>query len=283
MAALRREPTPSFNPRPRAATSRVHDDAVKLPAFGFVCVHERPLPAGIACEAEWMADAAHGERAVAHLWQGTPGWVVPRRTTSLPAWAEVAARHGSALQVRRSGGGLVPQGPGIWNLSLAWPAADAAPADMHALYAALCTALAAAFARLGVSATPQPVQGSFCDGRWNLAVHGRKLVGTAQAWRRFGAVQVVLAHALINVGADPAALTASANGLEAELGQGRPYRADALTSLTHEAADIIGLEARTLEVLAEQFARVVPPRAAHQSKESDDGDARIRNGAPRPG
>lgn len=236
-----------------------------------------------------MADAAHGERAVAHLWQGTPGWVVPRRCTALPGWAAVAARHGSALQVRRSGGALVPQGPGIWNLSLAWPAADATPADMHAVYAALCDALVAAFARLDVMATPQPVQGSFCDGRWNLAVRGRKLAGTAQAWRRFGARQVVLAHALIVVSADPAALTASANALEAELGHGTPYRADALTSLaretqaSHVAHDIIALEARTLEVLAEQFARVVPPHPIKQIKEEDDGDARIRDGAARPG
>jgi lipoate-protein ligase A len=253
---------------------------VNLPAFGFVCVHERPLADGMACETEWMAEAARGERAVARLWQGTPGWVVPRRTTALPAWGLVAARHGPALQVRGSGGGLVPQGPGIWNLSLAWPAGAATPADMHAIYAALCDGLAAAFARLGVSATPQAVEGSFCDGRWNLAVHGRKLVGTAQAWRRFGATQVVLAHALLIVGADPAELTERANALEAELGQGRPYRADALTSLAREAPQTADLEARTLEVLAEQFARVVPPR---QHQERDDGPARILDGPARSG
>lgn len=258
----------------------MHDGAVNLPPFGFVCIHARPLADGIANEAEWMAGAAHGERAVAHLWQGTPGWVVPRRTTALPAWSAVQARHGAALQVRRSGGGLVPQGPGIWNLSLAWPAGEAAPADMHAIYAALCDALAAAFARLGVTATPQAVQGSFCDGRWNLAVHGRKLVGTAQAWRRFGARQMVLAHALIIVGADPAALSARANALEADLGQGRPYRADALTSLAREAPDATDLEARTLGVLAEQFARVVPPRI---TGEKQDGAARILDGPAGPG
>ncbi len=254
---------------------------MKLPPFGFVCVHRRPLADGMACEAEWMAQAAHGEHAVAHLWQGAPGWVVPRRTTALPGWAEVAARHGAALQVRRSGGGLVPQGPGIWNLSLAWPAGDATPADMHPIYAAFCEALAAAFARLGVVATPQAVQGSFCDGRWNLAVNGRKLVGTAQAWRRFGARQVVLAHALVIVRADPVGLTARANALEAELGQGMPYRADALTSLAREAPQVAGLEARTLGVLAEQFARVVPPRIAKEEKE--DGPARVLDGPARPG
>jgi lipoate-protein ligase A len=253
---------------------------VSLPPFGFVCVHERPLADGMAGEAEWMAEAARGDRAVAHLWQGTPGWVVPRRTTALPAWPEVAARHGAALQVRRSGGGLVPQGPGLWNLSLAWPAGAATPADMHAIYAALCGALAAAFARVGVSAEPGAVQGSFCDGRWNLAVNGRKLVGTAQAWRRFGACQVVLAHALVIVGADPAVLTESANALEAELGQGTPYRAEALTSLAREAPQVTQLEARTLQVLAEQFARVVP-RQIH--KEAEDGPAGILDGPARPG
>lgn len=251
----------------------MHHRAVGLPPFGFVCVHERPLADGIACEAGWMADAAQRDRALAHLWQGAPGWVVPRRITTLPGWAEAAARHGGALQVRASGGGLVPQGPGIWNLSLAWPAGAAAPADMHAIYAAFCDALAAAFARLGVIATAQAVQGSFCDGRWNLAVHGRKLVGTAQAWKRLAGRQVVLAHALVIVGADPAVLTDSANALEAELGQGRPYRADALTSLAREAPTIPDLEARTLQVLAEQFARVVPPRRVDPAASGDSNTA----------
>ena len=227
-----------------------------------------------------MAEAAQQGRAVAHLWQGAPGWVVPRRVTSLPAWAQVAARHGATLQVRCSGGGLVPQGPGLWNLSLAWPAGNALPVGMHALYAALCAALAAAFARLGVVAAPQPVSGSFCDGRWNLAVNGRKLAGTAQAWQRVGGRQVVLAHALIIVTADPAALAASANTIEAELGQGMPYRADALTSLAREAPRLPELEARTLELLAEQFARVVPPRAR---TETDDGSARVLDGPARAG
>jgi lipoate-protein ligase A len=242
-----------------------------LPAFGFVRVHEQPLPDGIGQEADWMALAAAGGCAVAHLWQGTPGWVVPRRTTALPEWPAVLARHGAALQVRPSGGGLVPQGPGLWNLSLAWPAGEATPADMHRIYAALCQALAAAFARLGVAATPQAVSGSFCDGRWNLAVRGRKMAGTAQAWRRFGGRQMVLAHAVIVVDADPVELTERANRLEAELGQGRPYHDSALTSLAREAPELAGLEARTLELLAEQFARVVPPRI--RIEENDDGPA----------
>ena len=75
------------------------------------------------------------------------------------------------------------------------------------------------------------MEGSFCDGRFNLAVAGRKLAGTAQSWRRVAGVPVVLAHAVIVVDADPQALTEAANAFERDLGSGRRYRAEALTSV----------------------------------------------------
>lgn len=267
-------------------------EGATLPPFGFVTVHREPLAGGIGHEAAWLATAAALGRASAHLWCAPTGLVVPRRYTSLPGWpaalAEAAdGRHGE-LQVRSSGGGLVPQGPGVWNLSLAWPAPSATPSGTDAVYQGLCDALAGAFARLGLACAAQPVEGSFCDGRYNLAVHGAKLVGTAQAWRRVAGVPMVLAHAVIVVRADPAELTARANAFEAALGSGTRYRAEAITSVALAAAatpargpespaagrGIIGhdhgtehglpsgreIEARTLTVLAEQFARVVPPR-----------------------
>jgi lipoate-protein ligase A len=233
---------------------------VGLPIFGFVTVHLEPLADGVACEAGWMAGCAASGRAVAHLWRAPPGLVVPRRYTTLPGWPALGADWAARLQVRASGGGVVPQGPGVWNLSLLWPAPAAAPVETGAVYGALCCELAAAFARLGIAATPQPVQGSFCDGRYNLAVGGRKLVGTAQAWKRAGGRPVVLAHAVLAVTADPDALAAQANALEAALGTANRYRADALTTVAQAAPDPTDIEARTLAVLAEQFARVVPPR-----------------------
>lgn len=231
-----------------------------LPVFGFVCVHRQPLAGGIAHEAEWLARGAATGRAAAHLWQAPLGLVVPRRYTALPGWP---APCDGELQVRHSGGGLVPQGPGVWNLSLLWPAPGAAPSGTDAIYQALCGSLSVAFARLGVAATAQAVDGSFCDGRFNLAVRGRKLVGTAQAWRRVDGRPMVLAHAVIVVSADPVALTARANAFETALGSATRYRADALTSVAAEAADPADIEARTVTVLAEQFARVVPPREHH--------------------
>ena len=236
---------------------------MNLPAFGFVSVHQRPLRDGVYNESAWMSGcAAHG-RALAHLWQAPRGLVVPRRYTLLSGWASAcqAGDHGE-LQVRASGGGLVPQGPGVWNLSLVWPAPSAQPSEIDAVYRSLCDALAAAFARLGLQATPQPVAGSFCDGRYNLAVGGRKFVGTAQAWRRVAGVPLVLAHAVVVVSADPAGLTARANAFERALGTDTVYRSQALTSVA-QATDDPFIEARTLSVLAEQFARVVAPREHH--------------------
>ncbi|MFO1327647.1 MAG: lipoate--protein ligase [Rubrivivax sp.] len=243
-----------------------------LPPFGFVTVHRDALAAGIAQEAEWMAGCARSGRAAAHLWRAPVGLVVPRRITTLPGWSAAAADavHGE-VQVRASGGGLVPQGPGVWNLSLLWPTPSAVPSGTDAIYRALCDALAGAFARLDITASPQPVEGSFCDGRYNLAVRGRKLVGTAQAWRRVHGVPLVLAHAVVVVGADPVELTARANAFEVALGSGTRYRADALTSVAREAGHAFD-EGRTLAVLAESFARVVPPRE-HPPEHTSHGPA----------
>jgi lipoate-protein ligase A len=208
-----------------------------------------------------MERCATRKRAAAHLWHAPVGLVVPRRYTRLPGWASLHDVWRGDVQERASGGGLVPQGPGLWNLSLVWPAPSALPVDIGGIYTALCGELAAAFARLGLAATPQEVHGSFCDGRYNLAVNGRKLVGTAQAWKRYAGQPVVMAHAVIVVDANPVELTARCNAFEAALGTPTRYTAEALTSVAIEAADP-HVEQRALMAIASQFAHIVPPRVA---------------------
>ncbi|MDH5540882.1 MAG: lipoate--protein ligase [Rhizobacter sp.] len=240
-----------------------------LPTFGFVSLHRRPLADGPADEAEWMASAAAGDRAAAHLWRGEPGLLVPRSCTALPGWP--AAQRSHRVLVRASGGGVVPQGPGLLNLSLVWCAegsTGSVPTGTDAVYRALCDEIGGALSRLGIEAAPQAVDGSFCDGRFNLAVDGRKLAGAAQSWRRIAGVPVVLAHAVIVVDADPLALTDTVNAFERDLGSGRRYRADALTSVAlawqhaQGSAPPKDLEARLTTELAERLARVLAPREA---------------------
>jgi hypothetical protein len=84
---------------------------------------------------------------------------------------------------------------------------------------------------------------------------------------------------LIVVSADPASLTEAANRFEAMAGSERRYRADALTSVAqawcaaHEAdAAPHDIGARLATLVAEQFARLLPPRGSFR-KENRDGVA----------
>lgn len=212
--------------------------AMPLPRFATLSHHADPLPDGIAAERGWAQAVAEGAPPQAHLWQGVPGWAVPASYARAPGWAAWQARcaaAGTPVHVRASGGGLVPQGPGLWNLSLLWRGDKDAPVQSDAVYRALCALLARTLAALGAQASAQAVDGAFCDGRYNLASAGRKLVGTAQAWRRVDGVPVVLAHAVIVLDADPVQLTAATNAFEEGLGQPRRYCVEALTSVAAEA------------------------------------------------
>lgn len=186
---------------------------------------------------QWL-DAALEGQAIAALWTGQPGLVAPlsyRRHAQLEAACAASKARGWPVRLRRSGGGVVPQGPGILNVTLAYPCAGAAGDMAEQVYAHLCQLLTQALARLGIAAFARSVQGSFCDGRFNLAVSHqgstRKIAGTAQYWRRASGRQAVLAHALLLVDADPVHLSAQANQFEDALASGRHYEANAMTSV----------------------------------------------------
>jgi lipoate-protein ligase A len=204
------------------------------PVFGFVSILHDPLQDGIAQEHAWALRCAESGRALAELWASQPMLVVPRsyeRAAGFEAACIASAAAGWPVRVRASGGGVVPQGPGVWNLSLLWPTASSAPAEPESVYRWLCTELAGAFATLAIGIAPQAVDGSFCDGRFNLAYGGAKLIGTAQSWRRIGKAHVVLAHAVMLINADTIALTDRCNTFERALGRPQRYRADAVTTV----------------------------------------------------
>ncbi|MYN11611.1 lipoate--protein ligase family protein [Pusillimonas sp. TS35] len=187
--------------------------------------------------------AAHGPCAA--VWEAPQGLVVPRTYRRFEAFNTAcahAAARGWPVTVRLSGGGIVPQGPGVINVSLAY-AVPGKPLD-HSDYAylLLCEIIRKALLPFGIDSHPAAVTGSFCDGRFNLAVGNnddalRKVAGTAQLWRRLPGPpprQVVLVHALVLADVDIAGVTSLANDFEAELGSERryePVRAASLLSL----------------------------------------------------
>lgn len=188
-----------------------------------------------------IGPAARGQ-PTACVWEAQQGLVVPRtyrRHAGFDAVCERFAQSGWPVSVRMSGGGVVPQGPGILNLSLAY-ACDAPPLrHSDAAYALLCDMLRKALLAWGIESRAQAVEGSFCDGRYNLACGladaPRKVAGTAQLWRRVREPgvdsQVVLVHALILAAVDTGALTRHANQLERALGTGRRYAPQRVASL----------------------------------------------------
>lgn len=213
----------------------------------FVFVDPAPDAADpMRAEQDLLALAAHGQ-PVAHLREMSRSLVVPRsyqRHAGMEAAREAFARQGSPVWYRLSGGGLVPQGPGLLDLSLAFPVRGTMSALSEAVYLHLCGILRAALAVVGVDAHWQAVEGSFCDGRFNLAwgpaERARKIAGTAQYWRRVGRggeldngeegrgaqpLHVVLSHAVLLVSADTHEINARANAFEAAIGSGREYDA----------------------------------------------------------
>ena len=188
-------------------------------------------------ELDWLEEVEKGcSRAV--LWQSQQCLVVPmsyRRFKNFDSICAQFAQQGWPVRMRRSGGGLVPQGPGVLNLTLAYPVIAGPGVLVEQVYSHLCSVLVRALEQLQINATAQEVVGSFCDGRFNLAVQGadgvQKIAGTAQYWRHFAGRHAVLAHALLLVDADTKALTQQCNEFEMALGSGRHYLLDSVTNV----------------------------------------------------
>ncbi|CRX29231.1 Lipoate-protein ligase A [Pseudomonas aeruginosa] len=94
----------------------------------------------------------------------------------------------------------MPQSPGVLNIALSYALGpgDNEQTRIETAYLRLCQPICDWLRERGLDAGVGAVAGSFCDGRYNVTLDGRKLAGTAQRWRRNGAGRpVVLAHAAL--------------------------------------------------------------------------------------
>lgn len=228
-----------------------------------------------------LLDHAAQGRQVAQLWEAPLSLVVPRtylRHAALEAARADFAQQGCPVFLRMSGGGLVPQGPGILNLSLAYAVAQPPGALSDAVYLHLCQVIGEALQTLGVDTHWQAVAGSFCDGRYNLAwgppEAARKIAGTAQYWRRAPAAMqsadgqrhLVLAHAVLLVSADPVQINARANAFEAAIDSERRYDAgkvvsirEALQARGRAVDDDAALMTQVSDALRRSVSQTLPP------------------------
>ena len=199
-------------------------------------------PLGLAAEIAMLGDVASGNApASAFVWQVKDPWLVlPDRFARSDAFemaSSACARAGWPVTTRKTGGGITPQGPGVLDVAIAFQVEKAQSRTVRDSYAAICDPLVEAFAALGVNSTAEPVEGSFCDGDYNLAVGGRKIVGTAQRWRR----NTCLCHALILTDIDLGSAVAAVQRLSTGLAHGDTFDVAVharLADLVPDAADL---------------------------------------------
>ncbi|WP_375739715.1 biotin/lipoate A/B protein ligase family protein [Pseudomonas boanensis] len=164
------------------------------------------VEAGLEAERQ-LLDAVHTgeeERGLLFWRPSDRALVMPRRFSRLPGFlvADIGcAALGWPIALRDTGGEPVPQSPAVLNVALAYalPVEDDEQARIEHAYLGLCEPICQWLRELGLVPGLGEVPGAFCDGRFNVTLGRRKLVGTAQRWRRraAGGRLVVLVHGAI--------------------------------------------------------------------------------------
>lgn len=137
------------------------------------------------------------------FWTTDQCLVAPASLKKLPRYNQACAELeaiGWPVVVRKTGGGVTPQGNGILNVSIAYALDPVETPTIHGVYQMFCAPLLQFLESLGCHANTAFVPGSFCDGEYNIVVDNRKVMGTAQRWTHIRALesrQIVFAHALI--------------------------------------------------------------------------------------
>ncbi len=121
-------------------------------------------------------------------------------------------------------------------------------------YQRLCQPICDLLIELGGDASVGEIDGAFCDGRYNVNLNGRKLVGTAQRWRQGlgGKRPVVLVHGALLLDNQRESMVAAVNRFNECCELEQRCRADAHIAL-HEVAPA----APWFERLSQAYAKVL--------------------------
>lgn len=191
-------------------------------------------------EEEWSNKIGAGELdSVAIIWFGHDELVQPqsyKKYTKIEDARKFASSYGFGARFRKSGGGLVPQGDGILNFSIIFRTELNASELAADVYLYLGSIIKRTFSYFGMETNFREVPQAFCDGKYNLAtLHQgviKKIVGTAQYWKKYNKTNVVLAHALILISIDRVKLCSLLNGYEEKLGSDTFYDANSIVDFS---------------------------------------------------
>jgi len=184
----------------------------------------------LALEADMLTQVANGQSPDRlYLWSSNAAIVVGKTETQLPNYAHACAQLndlGWSVLPRLTGGTAFAQGPGILNLSAVCTLGDG-QRSIKRSYQDFCDALIHAFASIGVNVNIGGQSRAFCDGDYNLLLDQKKLVGTAQRWRK----SAVLAHAAILMQLDKDYASNAVNLFYELVGSDKRFDQDAIVDL----------------------------------------------------
>lgn len=200
------------------------------------------IEAGLQAEQDLLASVCAGDAEFGLLfWQPSDrALVMPRRLNRLPGFdhaSEVSAAGGWPVLLRETGGEPVPQSAATINIALVY-APPRSEGDLNRIetgYRRLCDPICQLLDELGGTASLGEIDGAFCDGRFNVNLDGRKMVGTAQRWRQSqgGQRPVGLVHGAMLMDNERESMVAAVNRFNEACGLEQRVRAESHIAL-HE-------------------------------------------------
>lgn len=220
------------------------------------------VEAGLQAELDLLASVGAAEADFGLLlWRPRDrALVMPRRMSRLPGFVEASetlADNGWPILLRETGGEPVPQSSATVNIALVYaqPKSDPDRDRIEIAYRRLCQPILDVLGDLGGAASLGEVEGAFCDGRYNVNLDGRKMVGTAQRWRQSqgGLRPVVLAHGALLVEDERRDMVAAVNRFNEICELEQRVRADSHIALS-EAFPVDGVLERLAGVYRSQLS-----------------------------
>ncbi|WP_223456981.1 MULTISPECIES: lipoate--protein ligase family protein [unclassified Pseudomonas] len=200
------------------------------------------IEAGLQAEQDLLASVCAGNAEFGLLfWQPSDqALVMPRRLNRLPGFesaCEVSAAAGWPVLLRDTGGEPVPQSDTTINIALVY-APPRSEGDLNRIefgYRRLCDPICQLLDELGGTSSLGEIEGAFCDGRFNVNLDGRKMVGTAQRWRQSQSGQrpVGLVHGAMLIDNERESMVTAVNRFNEACGLEQRVRAESHIAL-HE-------------------------------------------------
>ncbi|SDZ44335.1 lipoate--protein ligase family protein [Pseudomonas sp. NFIX28] len=201
------------------------------------------VEAGLQAEQDLLAQVCSGDQEYGLLfWQPSDrALVMPRRLSRLPGFEQACqalATSGWPVLLRETGGEPVPQSAATVNIALVYapPRSEGDQNRIETGYRRLCQPICDLLSELGGEPSLGEVEGAFCDGRFNVNLNGRKMVGTAQRWRQSkgGTRPVGLVHGALLLDDERETMVAAVNRFNQACDLEQRCRAESHIAL-HEA------------------------------------------------